>query len=65
MFRKGADFTACIAFEFASTNLVVELGIILTLLIGWQFTAAEFLGGIAMVYVMALPCGKEVLGMID
>lgn len=54
MFQKGADFTASIAFEFASTNLVIELGIILTLLIGWQFTAAEFLGGVAMVYILAL-----------
>lgn len=54
MFRKGANFTASISFEFASTNLVVELGIILALLIGWQFTAAEFLGGIAMVYILAI-----------
>src|SRR5439155_9736367 len=42
IFRKGADFTAAMAFEFASTNLVIELGIILWLLIGWQFTLAEF-----------------------
>ncbi len=42
IFRKGADFTAAMAFEFASTNLVIELGIILALLIGWQLTAAEF-----------------------
>src|SRR5882672_676742 len=42
IFRKGADFTAAMAFEFASTNLVIELGIILALLIGWQFTVAEF-----------------------
>src|SRR6478609_6982960 len=42
LFRKGADFTAAMAFEIASTNLVVELGIILALLMGWQFTAAEF-----------------------
>lgn len=54
MIGKGADFTAAIVFEFASTNLVIELGIILALLIGWQFTAAEFLGGIAMVYILAL-----------
>src|SRR6266568_7238932 len=37
IFRKGADFIAAMAFQFASTNLVLELGIILTLLIGWQF----------------------------
>src|SRR5216117_3410011 len=36
LFRKGADFTAAMAFEFASTNLVIELGIIMTLLLGWQ-----------------------------
>src|SRR5438874_9010219 len=49
IFRKGADFTAAMAFEFASTNLVIELGIILALLIGWQFTVAEFVGGPIMV----------------
>src|SRR5437588_4087033 len=54
MFRKGANFTAAIAFEFASTNLVIELGILLMLLMGWQFMAAEFLGGLMMVYVLAL-----------
>src|SRR6266508_1845019 len=42
IFRKGANFTAAMAFEFASTNLVIELGIILALLMGWQFTLAEF-----------------------
>ncbi|HYT30343.1 MAG TPA: permease [Actinomycetota bacterium] len=54
IFRKGANFTAAIAFEFASTNLVVELGIILALLIGWQFTLAEFVGGPLMVVLLAL-----------
>src|SRR5437764_1107174 len=54
LIRKGADFTASIAFEFASTNLVIELGILLVLLMGWQFMAAEFLGGLMMVYVLAL-----------
>ena len=54
IFRKGADFSAAMAFEFASTNLVIELGIILALLIGWQFTAAEFVGGVLMVIVLAL-----------
>lgn len=43
MFRKGANFTASIAFQFASTNLVVELGILLAVLMGWQFTLAVFL----------------------
>ena len=54
IFRKGADFTAAMAFEFASTNLVIELGIILALLIGWQFTVAEFAGGFLMVVLLAL-----------
>jgi uncharacterized protein len=54
IFRKGANFTAAMAFEIASTNLVIELGIILGLLIGWQFTAAEFVGGPLMIVFLAL-----------
>jgi uncharacterized protein len=54
LFRKGADFTAAMAFEIASTNLVVELGVILALLMGWQFTAAEFVGGPVMIVVLAV-----------
>ena len=54
LFRKRADFTAAMAFQFASTNLVLELGIILAVLIGWQFTAAEFVGGPIMIALMAL-----------
>src|SRR5438034_5799424 len=54
LFRKGADFTAAMAFEFASTNLVIELGIIITLLLGWQFTLGEFVGGPLMIVLMAL-----------
>src|ERR1700678_2283346 len=54
LFRKGASFTAAMAFEIASTNLVVELGIILALLIGWQFTLAEFIGGPIMIVLLAL-----------
>jgi uncharacterized membrane protein YraQ (UPF0718 family) len=54
IFRKGADFTAAMAFEIASTNLVIELGIILALLMGWQFTLAEFVGGPIMVALLAL-----------
>ena len=49
IFQKGASFTAAMAFELASTNLVIELGIILIVLMGWQFAAAEFVGGILMV----------------
>ncbi len=54
LFRKGADFTAAMAFEFASTNLVIELGIILALLMGWRFTLAEFVGGPLMIVLLAL-----------
>ena len=54
LFRKGADFTAAMAFEIASTNLVIELGVILALLMGWQFTVAEFAGGPVMIVVVAL-----------
>ena len=54
LFRKGASFTAAIVFEIASTNLVIELGIILALILGWQFTLAEFLGGPVIIILMAL-----------
>ena len=49
LFRKGADFTAAMAFEMASTNLVVELAIIMLVFLGWQFTLAEFVGAPIMV----------------
>jgi uncharacterized membrane protein YraQ (UPF0718 family)/YHS domain-containing protein len=54
LFAKGADFVAAMAFMFASTNLVVELGIVLVVLIGWQFTASEFVGGLFMIALFAL-----------
>jgi hypothetical protein len=54
IFRKGADFTASMAFQFASTNLVIELGIIMAVLLGWQFTLAEFVGGPLMIVFIAL-----------
>jgi hypothetical protein len=54
VFRRGADFTAAMAFEFAATNLVIELGIIMAILLGWQFTLAEFVGGPLMVIILAL-----------
>jgi hypothetical protein len=54
LFRKGADFTAAMAFEIASTNLVIELGVILALLMGWQFTLAEFTGGPLMIVFLAV-----------
>jgi uncharacterized membrane protein YraQ (UPF0718 family) len=54
LFRRGADFTAAMAFEIASTNLVIELGVILALLMGWQFTLAEFSGGALMIVFLAV-----------
>src|SRR3989441_8758142 len=54
LFVKGADFTAAMAFEFASTNLVIELGIIMWLLLGWQFVLGEFVGGPLMIVFLAL-----------
>ena len=54
LFAKGADFVAAMVFMFASTNLVVELGIVLVVLIGWQFAAAEFVGGAIMIVLLAL-----------
>jgi uncharacterized protein len=54
LFRRGADFTAAMAFEIASTNLVIELGVILALLMGWQFTLAEFAGGPLMIVILAV-----------
>src|SRR6516162_1829298 len=52
IFRKGADFIAAMAFQFASTNLVIELGVILWVLMGWQFTLAEFVGGPIMIVLL-------------
>ena len=54
LFRKGASFTSAIVFELASTNLVIELGIIMALLLGWQFTLAEFVGGPIIITLMAV-----------
>src|SRR5205807_5696694 len=54
LFVKGANFTAAMAFEIASTNLVVELGVIMALILGWQFTLAEFVGGPLMIVLLAL-----------
>src|SRR5258708_7992444 len=49
IFRKGADFTAAMAFEMASTNLVLELSIVMVVFLGWKFTLAEFVGAPLMV----------------
>jgi uncharacterized membrane protein YraQ (UPF0718 family)/YHS domain-containing protein len=54
LFARGADFTASMVFMIASTNLVVELGIVLWLLIGWQFALAEFVGGAIMIVLLGL-----------
>ncbi len=54
LFRKGADFIAAIAFQFASTNLVIELSVLLAVLLGWQFTLAEFTGGPIMIVLIVL-----------
>ncbi len=54
LFRKGADFTAAMAFQFASTNLVIELGIIMAVLLGWQFVLGEFVGGPLMIVLLAI-----------
>lgn len=54
LFQKGASAAATLAFQFASTNLVWELGLVLWVLIGWQFTVAEYLGGIVMIVLMSL-----------
>jgi uncharacterized membrane protein YraQ (UPF0718 family)/YHS domain-containing protein len=54
LFEKGASAATALAFQFASTNLVWELGLVLWVLIGWQFTLAEYVGGIVMVVLMAL-----------
>src|ERR1700704_1147724 len=65
IFRKGADFTAAMAFQFASTNLVVELGIIMGLLLGWQFTLAEFIGGPLMIGSLALLFRRFLKRLVD
>jgi len=54
LFRRGANFTAAMVFEIASTNLVIELGVIMAILLGWQFTLAEFVGGPLMIILLAL-----------
>src|SRR5947208_7487773 len=54
LFQKGASAASALAFQFASTNLVWELGLVLWVLIGWQFTLGEYLGGIVMIVLMAV-----------
>jgi len=57
LFQKGADFVSAMVFMFASTNLVVELGVVLVVLMGWQFAVAEFIGGPIMIVLLALTGG--------
>jgi YHS domain-containing protein/uncharacterized membrane protein YraQ (UPF0718 family) len=57
LFQKGADFVSAMVFMFASTNLVLELGIVLIVLMGWEFAAAEFIGGPIMIVLLALTGG--------
>src|SRR3954463_10444112 len=52
LFQKGASAVTALAFQFASTNLVWELGLVLWVLMGWQFTLAEYLGGVVMIALM-------------
>src|SRR5438093_1682281 len=54
LFAKGASAATSLAFQFASTNLVWELGLVLWILIGWQFTLAEYVGGIVMIVLMTV-----------
>ena len=54
LFVKGADFVAAMVFMFASTNLVIELGIVLVVLMGWQFAVSEFVGGIIMIVLLTM-----------
>jgi uncharacterized membrane protein YraQ (UPF0718 family)/YHS domain-containing protein len=62
LFAKGADFTTAMVFMFASTNLVLELGIVLFILLGWQFAAAEFVGGPIMIILLVGSAGLVLRG---
>src|SRR5207244_3359762 len=64
LFQKGADFVSAMVFMFASTNLVVELGVVLVVLMGWQFAVAEFVGGPIMIVLLALTGGFALRGAL-
>jgi len=64
LFVKGADLVAAMVFMFASTNLVIELGIVLIVLMGWQFAASEFIGGILMIILLSLLGGLWLRGRL-
>ena len=52
MFQKGASLVSAMVFQFASTNLVFEIGIVIWIFLGWQFTLAEFVGGLILIVLM-------------
>src|SRR3954447_22453503 len=64
LFQKGADFISAMVFMFASTNLVIELGVVLVILMGWQFAAAEFIGGPIMIVLLATLGGLVLHGRL-
>jgi uncharacterized membrane protein YraQ (UPF0718 family)/YHS domain-containing protein len=64
LFQKGADFISSMVFMFASTNLVIELGVVLVILMGWQFAAAEFIGGPIMIVLLAVFGGFVLRGAL-
>jgi hypothetical protein len=64
LFVKGADFVSANVFMFASTNLVIELGIVLVVLMGWQFAASEFIGGVIMIVLFTLLAGMWLRGRL-
>src|SRR5437764_2506761 len=64
LFQKGADFISAMVFMFASTNLVIELGVVLIILMGWQFAAAEFIGGPIMIVLLVLLGGFVLRGRL-
>jgi len=64
LFQKGADFISAMVFMFASTNLVIELGVVLVILMGWQFAAAEFIGGPIMIALLVILGGLVLRGAL-
>ncbi len=64
LFSKGADYLAAMVFMFASTNLVIELGIVLVVLMGWQFAASELVGGVVMIVLLATVGGLWLRGRL-
>ena len=64
LFQKGADFVSSMVFMFASTNLVIELGVVLAILMGWEFAAAEFVGGAIMIVLLAVLGGFVLKGRL-